>query len=127
MTDNSWLILDALLTFVVGIVVGLVYKQWADSNLRHKHWKEMENLREEHRQEIENRREEHRQETEAMRGRSEAERRYELLPSPYKSTFPPHPYEYGMLEGTVKGMDVRLDKLTKRIKQLEDERQAGAA
>jgi hypothetical protein len=116
MTDNSWLILDALLTFVVGIVVGLVYKQWADSNLRHKHWKEMENLREEHRKEAE-----------AMRGKGEAERRYQLLPSPYTSTFPPHPYEYGILTGTVRGIDVRLDKLTKRIKQLEDERQAGAA
>ena len=116
MTDNSLLIVDALTTFVVGIVVGLIYKQWADSNLRQRHWKEMENLREEHRKEAE-----------AMRGRGEAERRYQLLPSPYKSTFPPHPYEYGMLEGKIKGMDVRLDKLAKRIKQLEDERQAGAA
>jgi hypothetical protein len=116
MTENTYLILDALITFVFGVLAGLIYKVWSDGNLRQAHRKEMADLREEHRKE-----------TEAMRGRGEAERRYQLIPSPYTSTFPPSPYEYGRLEGTVKGMDVRLDKLAKRIKQLEDERQAGAA
>jgi hypothetical protein len=116
MTDNAYLMLDALMTFVSGIVVGLIYKQWADANLRQKHSKEMENLREEHRKEAE-----------AMRGRVEAEGGYRIISSPFKATFPPSPYEYGRLEGTVKGMDADLNKLAKRIKRLEDERQAGAA